>query len=168
VRLQGQSPAGIGWPRFRRRVVLVDQRPALLPGSVLQNLARPFQYAIATSAFDPGRARRLLERLGLATDLLDQPARTLSQGEQQRVCLARALLLRPPVLLLDEPTSALDEAALAKSEQIVRELAERRGVAALIVTHLAAQAARWCDRIFHLEPHIVTPAGEAGRQEVKN
>ena len=87
-------------------------------------------------------------------------AANLSVGQQQRLCLARALLLEPLVLLLDEPTSALDEAAVVWVEEVVRDHAREHGAAALIVTHSSRQAARWCQRRLDLSEYLAAaPAG---------
>ena len=137
------------WPAVRRQAVLVAQEPVLLEGSVAANLARPFRYRHVRRPFPADAARELLARLRLPPAMLDAPAADLSVGERQRVCLARALLLRPAVLLLDEPTSALDPAATAAVEEIVREHAAAGG-AALVVTHGREQAARWCHRVVEL------------------
>ena len=56
VELSGVCPAELRWPCYRRRNVLVDQQPVLFPGSVRENLARPFRYGTATRPFDPARA----------------------------------------------------------------------------------------------------------------
>jgi putative ABC transport system ATP-binding protein len=154
VTLDGAKPSELGWPVFRRRSILIGQRPVLLAGGVCHNLARPFGYGTASGSFDEERGLSLLRRLGLTRTQCDQEAGSLSQGEQQRVCLVRALLCEPDVLLLDEPTSALDEQSTAAVEELVREEAGRRGLAALIVTHSRAQAERWCDRILDLELHV--------------
>jgi putative ABC transport system ATP-binding protein len=162
ARLAGQCPADLRWPCYRRRNVLVDQRPVLRSGTVRANLERPFRYRTATGPYPAAAAQELLEQLGLGPDRLNQDARSLSQGEQQRVCLARALLLEPAVLLLDEPTSALDEEAAAATEQVVRREARHRGLAGLIVTHSRRQAERWCDRSFDLKPYMARQAKAGG------
>jgi putative ABC transport system ATP-binding protein len=154
IRLNGRTPAEIGWPAYRRQVILVEQRPIMLDTTVEANLRRPFDYGTARASFPPIAARELLDRLLVGADRLSQDARQLSVGQQQRVALVRALLLQPSVLLLDEPTSALDPDALAVTEQTIREHATRYDIAALIVTHDAAQANRWCDRVIDLSPHI--------------
>ncbi|MBD3236773.1 MAG: ATP-binding cassette domain-containing protein [Candidatus Eisenbacteria bacterium] len=154
VRLRGRSPAEIGWPAFRRQVALVEQRPVLFDASVRANLARPFRYRTAgAAAFSIETAAPLLERFGLRRPQLSQNARSLSQGEQQRVSLIRALLVEPPVLLLDEPTSALDEQSVAEVERALREAARGQGLAALIVTHDRQQADRLCDRTLELQSY---------------
>lgn len=155
VRFNGRCPEAMGWPRYRRQVTLVDQRPVLLDTTVLENLQRPFRYQVAAAPFPEARARELLELVGIEQDRLSQNAKSLSEGQQQRVCLVRALLVKPAVLLLDEPTSTLDENSLDAVETLVRRIAAGQALAALIVTHDTRQAARWCDRVIDLGPHVV-------------
>ncbi len=159
VTLRGRGPADWGYPEWRRRVSLVAQRPELLDDTVRQNLARPFGYRTSLGAFPEERAKRALAELGL-DDRLDQAAPTLSEGQQQRVSLVRALLVEPDVLLLDEPTSALDARAVRAVEALVTRDVSERGAAALVVTHDAEQAERWCDRVVDLARFA---AGEGGR-----
>jgi phosphate transport system ATP-binding protein len=74
---------------------------------------------------------------------LEKPGMSISGGQQQRLCIARALAMQPEVLLMDEPTSALDPGASSKIEELVRSLREH--VAIIIVTHNMQQAARVSD-----------------------
>jgi ABC-type iron transport system FetAB ATPase subunit len=141
--LGGRAPEQIGWPEWRRRVAYVAQRPVMLEGSVCDNLAHAFGYRFARAAFDRKLAAGMLAEVGLG-DRLEQPARTLSVGEQQRLALVRSLLVAPDVLLLDEPTSALDPEATAGVEALLRKRGERIGI--LLVTHDAPQADRFCSR----------------------
>lgn len=146
VHLEGRRPAEIGWPQFRRRVMFVAQRPALFDTTVSDNLLLPFTYAAAAGRrFDAARAEETLRRLGMP-NLLEQPARTLSEGQAQRIALARALLLEPDVLLLDEPTSALD----AESRERVELVLSSRPGATLLASHDAAQLERLADHTLDL------------------
>ncbi len=146
VLLQGSEPRAIGWPVFRRRVVLVSQRPVLFDDTVRENLARPFTYRYAPSQFPDTAALALLERLGIEPERWKQNALSLSTGQQQRVCVVRALLLRPDVLLLDEPSSALDEQSAAALEDTISRWVREEGGSAILVSHDRYQVARWCDR----------------------
>jgi len=89
---------------------------------------------------------RSLRRAGLweeVKDRLDESALSISGGQQQRLCIARALAVEPEVLLMDEPASALDPIATAKIEELIHELRDRYTV--VIVTHNMQQAARVSD-----------------------
>jgi ABC-type multidrug transport system ATPase subunit len=145
VFLEKLTPDNWTYPLFRRRVIYVEQRPILFDGTIEENLRRAFCYRSTTHAFPSERAAQLIAQLQLPLDQ-SQNVRTLSQGQQQRLALIRALLLSPLVLLLDEPTSALD----AESINVVETLLQaevQNGLAILMVTHDRAQAARLCHRI---------------------
>ena len=147
--LEGRSPEAWGWPHFRRRLILVTQKPVLTDTTVAENLMRPFAYRGSEGAvFPESRARTLLAKLKL-DGRMDQAARSLSVGEQQRLCLVRALLLEPKILLLDEPTSALDEISVHLVENLVAGEAAAGRLGALVVSHDRAQVSRWCHR--HLD-----------------
>jgi putative ABC transport system ATP-binding protein len=143
VRYRGEDLAERDVLAHRREVGMVFQAPVLFPGTVADNLA--------VAGADDDDARALLARCALAPDaFLAREASTLSGGEAQRACLARALATRPRVLLMDEPTSALDAEATATIEALVRRLAEDDGVAIVLVTHDRDQAARLGDRVIAL------------------
>ncbi len=163
VRLEGLSPAEIGWPRFRRSVTLVSQIPVLVGETVLRSLERAFRYRGAVNRLPLDRAIELLGRLGLTEGCLAQPAQALSVGEKQRVCLVRALLLRPRVLLLDEPTSALDEESRNAVEALVRFEAGQNGLLAVVATHDREQAQRLCTRTIELGDRGAPASGSAAR-----
>ena len=120
---------------LRRRVQFVGQVPVTFPGTVADNLG------------DVGgdEAAALLGRVGLSPTLLTREADRLSVGEAQRMCLARALGLRPEVLVLDEPTAALDAASKDEVERLVRSLADD-GLTVVMVTHDQRQA-QLADRV---------------------
>ena len=147
VLLEGRDAETWGWPEFRRKVVLVSQKPTLLALTVEGNLRRPFLYKSAGQAvFPEPLARQLLDELGVGSGCWEQDAQTLSVGQQQRVSLVRALLLLPLVLCLDEPTSALDPDSSVRVQSLISRLAAGRGLAALVVTHSPEQALHWCSR----------------------
>ena len=157
VHLVGLTPEQHGWPVFRRRVLHVDQRPVLRGGTVEENLRLPWSYRTSDNRpFPMDEAALLLEVFGISSERLVQKAETLSVGQKQRVCLARAFLLKPDVLLLDEPTSSLDPEAVASVEEALGRETKRRGLAAIIVTHDSAQAERLCSRVLDLTEYGAT------------
>jgi putative ABC transport system ATP-binding protein len=148
VRYRGEDLAARDVLAHRREVGMVFQAPVLFPGTVADNLA-------VARPVDP--PHELLERAGLPASFLTREAGTLSGGEAQRACLARALATRPRVLLMDEPTSALDPDATAVIEGLTRELAAD-GIPVVLVSHDAAQAQRLGDRIVRLAAgRVVAP-----------
>jgi putative ABC transport system ATP-binding protein len=124
---------------LRRRVGMVFQKPSIFPGTVRDNLL------VAAPDADEIRMTSVLVRVGLVATFLDRIGDDLSGGEMQRVCIARALLTDPEVLLMDEPTSALDPGSRRGIEFLARELADE-GLGILWVTHDLAQARRLADR----------------------
>lgn len=153
MRVLGQDPcAGGGLAGLRAKAVLVGQMPVVFPGSVLANalfglrhVVRAPREALRARAEDALREAALWDEVA---DRLDSPADTLSVGQRQRLCLARALALDPTLLLLDEPTSALDTAARDAVEAVVSGLRGQRAV--LLVSHDLDQLGRLCDEMIGL------------------
>ncbi|HUF39119.1 MAG TPA: ATP-binding cassette domain-containing protein [Anaerolineales bacterium] len=138
------EPAGPGTElERRRRVTAVFQNPVMLRRSVLGNIG--FGPALRGEAAAPAELADWAERMGLG-DVRHADARSLSAGEAQRAALARALIVRPDVLLLDEPTANLDPANVALIERIVMEEHARRGTTIVMVTHNIFQARRLAER----------------------
>ena len=141
---------------FRNREVgFVFQDHFLLPQlSVLENVLAPTLVAAAKDDY-AGRARTLLERVGLGDRLAHRPAE-LSGGERQRTALARALVMRPRVLLCDEPTGNLDADSARVVADLILELHRAEPSVLVLVTHSAELAARLPQRRRmvgrHLEP----------------
>ena len=142
------------WPptELRRQVAMVFQRPPLFSGTVFDNLR------VARADVDAERAGHVLEHVGLDPELLGQDAESLSGGEAQRMCVARALLTEPAVLLADEPTAALDRAARATVEDLGRMLADS-GVAVIWVSHDTDQLRRLADHVIVLADGAVRAVG---------
>ncbi len=151
VKFEGRGPDEIGWPQFRRYVMLVAQRAVLFEGTVAENLRKPFGYDTAGGiSLHEDEAAEMLAAVGLER-VMQQEARTLSEGQAQRMALVRAMLLGPRVLVLDEPTSALDVGSRDRVESLVRE----RGASVLIVSHDPAQVERFADDVLDLSPFVV-------------
>ncbi len=140
VRFHGTDTSTLDPRELRRRVGMVFQKPVVFGGTVRDNLH------VADPTADDAALGVELRRVGLDPDLLDRVADDLSGGEAQRVCVARALLTRPEVLLMDEPTSALDPDNRRGIEALARELAAE-GIGILWVTHDLAQARRLGDQL---------------------
>jgi tungstate transport system ATP-binding protein len=124
-------------------VTTVFQRPALFNDTVAANVA----YGLGLRGLPGGKdhVNAILARLGLER-LAHARARTLSGGEMQRAALARALLIRPRVLLLDEPTANLDPYNVGLIEEVVREANQQQGTTVVLVTHNVFQARRLAQR----------------------
>jgi lipoprotein-releasing system ATP-binding protein len=136
---------------FRNRQVgFVFQFHHLLPEfSALENTEMPMRIARMPMAEARPRAEELLRRVGLAERLVHRPG-MLSGGEQQRVAVARALVMRPAVLLADEPTGDLDERTADALHTLLREMHQSYGLTSIIATHNPRLAAA-CDRMLRLE-----------------
>jgi len=132
---------------LRRRVGMVFQRPNPFPQAVFDNVAfGPRVLGLASG----GRLAELVEASLRSADLWDEvkdglgrDALALSLGQQQRLCIARAIAVAPEVILMDEPCSALDPISTLRVEELMRSLAARYTI--VIVTHNMQQAARVSD-----------------------
>ena len=147
VLLRGESIQATDVNALRARIGMLFQQPVVFPAAIgenvlfgakrLRRLSRSEQIALTESAL---REAALWDEV---KDRLRQPATTLSVGQQQRLCLARALAVQPEVILMDEPTSALDPRSTAAIEELIVRLKERHTI--VIVTHNVAQARRITD-----------------------
>ncbi len=148
---------------LRRRVGLIFQKPCVFPKSVYQNVIFALNYHRPKErSLFPDLAEQALCQAGLwneVKDRLQAPATELSQGQQQRLALARTLALEPEVLLLDEPTASLDPESTRVIEELALSLKNSRTL--VWVTHDPAQA----DRIADCQ--VVLSAGKLVQQENK-
>jgi putative ABC transport system ATP-binding protein len=133
-----------------RSVGFVLQSFNLIPYlSAVENVMVPMSLGPAANGVQGERARKLLDRLGLA-DRMNHLPRELSVGQQQRVAIARALGNDPEVILADEPTGNLDPVLAAEILSILRDLNAREGRTVVLVTH-SPEAARIGSHRVHLE-----------------
>jgi len=121
----------------------------------LENVEMPMRIAGTGRTDSRARARSLLDRVGLQERLAHRPG-MLSGGEQQRVAVARALVMRPSLLLADEPTGDLDEGTADALHALLREMHAEHGLTSIIATH-NARLAVLCDRVLRLEQGQLRP-----------
>ena len=134
--------------KLRQRVGMVFQQPNPFPKSIYDNIAYgPRTHGISDKNELDEIVERSLKSAAIwdeVKDYLDRSALSISGGQQQRICIARALAVEPEVLLMDEPTSALDPISTAKIEELVTILKDDYTID--IVTHNMQQASRVSDR----------------------
>lgn len=133
---------------LRKNVGMVFQKPNLFPMSIYDNIAYgPRIHGIKAKFKLDEIVERSLKQAAIwdeCKDRLKKSALAMSGGQQQRLCIARALAVEPQILLMDEPTSALDPISTARIEELAIEL--RKNYTIIIVTHNMQQAMRIADR----------------------
>ena len=133
---------------LRKRVGMVFQKPNLFPMSIYDNIAYgPRTHGIHSKSKLDEIVERTLKQAAIwdeTKDKLKKSALAMSGGQQQRLCIARALAVNPEVLLMDEPTSALDPISTSKIEDLAVEL--KKDYTVIMVTHNMQQAARISDK----------------------
>lgn len=133
---------------LRKRVGMVFQKPNLFPMSIYDNIAYgPRTHGIRSKKKLDEIVERTLKQAAIweeTKDKLKKNALAMSGGQQQRLCIARALAVNPEVILMDEPTSALDPISTSKIEDLAVEL--KKDYTVVIVTHNMQQAARISDK----------------------
>ena len=147
-------------PLLRRKVAMIFQEPDPLPMSIARNLAFPLKLTGVRDKQQIRRTtRRALEQAFLwdeVKDRLESSALELSGGQKQRLCIARALVLEPEILLCDEPTSSLDPKAAGIIEELMVNL--KSHCTLLVVSHHADQVRRVADKVFAIEDRSLHPA----------
>ena len=149
VTLDGQDIyQGMDVTLLRKRVGMVFQRPNPFPMSIYDNIAYgPRTHGIHSKAKLDEIVEKSLRDASIwdeVKDRLKKSALGMSGGQQQRLCIARALAVQPEVLLMDEPTSALDPISTSKIEDLATEL--KKDYTIIMVTHNMQQAARISDK----------------------
>jgi phosphate transport system ATP-binding protein len=142
------NEAGVDLADLRRRVGMVFQKPNPFPTSTYENVAYGLRILGVTNRRQIDEAvERSLTSAGLWDEVKDDLSRSaveMSSGQQQRLCIARALAVEPEVLLMDEPCSALDPSATFHIEELM--VALKAAYTIVLVTHNMFQASRVSDR----------------------
>jgi phosphate transport system ATP-binding protein len=150
-------------PDIRKKMGLLSQKPYPLPMSIFENIAYGVRIHEKKSKEELQKiVQQCLEETGLwneVKDRLHDPASRLSLGQQQRLCLARAIAVKPEVLLCDEPTSALDPISAQQIEKLLLKL--KKDYTVILVTHTLRQAKRVADYIIFLYFGMVIEQGPA-------
>jgi phosphate transport system ATP-binding protein len=139
-------------PNIRKKMGLLSQKPYPLPMSIFDNVSYGLKIHNNIRAEQLNiKVQECLQEAGLwneVKDRLHDPASGLSVGQQQRLCLARALAVEPEIFLCDEPTSALDPIAAQQIENLMVKLKKEYTV--ILVTHTLRQAKRLADHVVFL------------------
>jgi putative ABC transport system ATP-binding protein len=155
LRVGGKDLLGLtedGLARFRREFVgIIFQQHHLVPYLTAVENVMMAQYF--HSVPDEAEAQHALERVGLGHRLKNRPGE-LSGGEQQRVCIARAIINGPRLLLGDEPTGNLDHKSTMMVLELIRELRAEEKFTVVMVTH-NQEVAAWGDRTIYLDDGIL-------------
>lgn len=136
-------------PEIRQKMGLLSQRPFPLPFSIYKNVAYGIKLkGVRDKKLIDHVVEKLLREAGLwneVKDRLHHPATELSIGQQQRLCLARGLAVKPRIILADEPTSALDPVSSKTIESLFKDLKKHYTI--ILVTHVLRQAKRLADHV---------------------
>ncbi len=135
---------GMNLSPIRKNIIFLHQYPVLFKGTVKYNIK--YGLKIRKQNIDKEYLEQLISSFNLQ-GLLERNVSSLSGGEKQRVCLLRAMALKPPVLVLDEPTQNLDPANIKSIESNIKKYREEEKGTVIIVTHNLFQARRITDRI---------------------
>jgi len=146
---------------LRQKIGMVFQKPNVFPMSIYENIIiGPKHHGVTGKRELAEIAERSLTQVALwdeVKDMLNKPGQSLAMGQQQRLCIARALAVEPEVLLMDESCSALDPVSTMKVEELMEELAEKYTI--IIVTHNMEQAAR----VSHMSAFMMIDEHKVGR-----
>lgn len=146
------NAAGKDLKNFRRNVQFISQRPeSFLDPRQTLGCSLKEAFTVFNLPYDEEKIKEMLDLVKLNAELLQRYPHQVSGGEIQRICLVRALLLEPMLLVLDEPTSMLDISVQAQILHLLRDIREEKQLAYLFITH-DKQLAKWlCDRVLHID-----------------
>jgi peptide/nickel transport system ATP-binding protein len=165
VKVTGEDITALDGPalrRARRRVQMVFQDPyaSLNPRTKVARAIAQGPIAMGTPRAEAmADARRLLETVGLDAGAADRYPHEFSGGQRQRIGIARALAMRPELIIADEAVSALDVSIQAQILDLLRDLRSRFGLSLLFITHDLRVAAQLCDRIAVMQKGQIVEMG---------
>ena len=164
ISLEGEEIIGVSRSRMRRlrsriQVVFQDPHGSLDPRqTVRKGLSELRSLHMDRTAWITDA--ELLAKVGMTEDLLDHLPHELSGGQAQRVSIARALFLRPSLLVADEPTSALDVSVQAQILNLLLQLRESENISVLLISHDLSVVRNLCDRVYVMKDGRVVEEGE--------
>lgn len=151
INFEGKSLEQLPATKLRQQIVLVPQEPKLLGMTVKDAIAYPLILQQLPKPEIQQRLKTWLTKLHIPEDWLDRNELQLSLGQRQLVTIARALAMRPKILLLDEPTSALDAGSADHLMTVLIDLATDAKVAVLMVNHQLEIAQKFANRVLYLQ-----------------
>ncbi|MDX8347420.1 ABC transporter ATP-binding protein [Cognatiyoonia sp. IB215446] len=165
---QGQEIQGFNQRQMRplrsdMQIVFQDPYGSLSPRMTVAEIVAE---GLGVHDVDPGRNRRdmvaeILQEVGLDPSLMDRYPHEFSGGQRQRIAVARAMILRPKLLILDEPTSALDMTVQVQIVHLFRELQQRHGLAYLFISHDLKVVRALSHKVMVMKQGDVVEAGDA-------
>jgi peptide/nickel transport system ATP-binding protein len=165
----GEPLAGLAGDALRRKraemqIVFQDPFSSLNPRMRVGEILEEGMAALLPELDGPGRARRgleLLDQVGLPEDAARRYPHEFSGGQRQRIAIARALAVRPKLLILDEPTSALDVSVQAQILNLLADLRREHGLAYLFITHNLSVVSYLADRVAVMRAGRIVETGAA-------
>ena len=142
---------------FKTKTALVLHHTPMIKASAKTNIA---MVCDADESIKNADVDRVIEQVGLS-GLANSPAHKLSAGERQKVCLGRAILQKPNLVLLDEPTANLDPKTTEQVEELIRQF-DRQGVEVIFSSHQLAQVQRLAEHIIFIDQGEIKEKGPVG------
>ena len=142
---------------FKTKTALVLHHTPMIKASAKTNIA---MVCDADGSIENADVDRVIEQVGL-NELANSPAHKLSAGERQKVCLGRAILQKPNLVLLDEPTANLDPKTTEQVEELIRQF-DRQGVDVIFSSHQLAQVQRLAEHIIFIDQGEIKERGPVG------
>ena len=142
---------------FKTKTALVLHHTPMIKASAKTNIA---MVCDADGSIENADIDRVIEQVGLS-ELANSPAHKLSAGERQKLCLGRAILQKPNLVLLDEPTANLDPKTTEQVEELIRQF-DRQGVEVIFSSHQLAQVQRLAEHIIFIDQGEIKEKGPVG------